>query len=146
MARPATTGRALVRTPVMLPCSTRSVRDARAWVRTDLASSALPREVVEDALLVVSELVSNSLRHARRLPGDRIGLAWWWHDRSVTVEVTDGGGSSFPVARLPATSAIGGRGLAMVAAVSADWGVDRSPAETTVWAVLGDPDGGGGRR
>ena len=27
----------------------------------------------DDALLVVSELVSNSLRHARGLPGDRIG-------------------------------------------------------------------------
>ena len=130
----------------MLPCSTRSVREARTLVRTDLATSALPQDVVDDALLVVSELVSNSLRHARGLPGDRIGLAWWRQDRSVTVEVTDGGGSSFPAARPPVTSAIGGRGLAMVAAVSADWGVDRSSAETTVWAVVGDPDGGAVRR
>ena len=130
----------------MLPCSTRSVREARTLVRTDLAGTALPQDVVDDALLVVSELVSNSLRHARGLPGDRIGLAWWCQDQSVTVKVTDGGGSSFPTARLPTTSAIGGRGLAMVAAVSADWGVDRSPAETSVWAVVGDTDGGVGRR
>jgi anti-sigma regulatory factor (Ser/Thr protein kinase) len=130
----------------MLPCSTRSVRDARTRLRTDLASSDLPREVVEDALLVVSELVSNSLRHARGLPGDRIGLAWWCRDGSVTVRVTDGGGSAFPVARPPPTSALGGRGLAMVEAVSADWGVERSRAETTVWAVVGDPPGGVGRR
>lgn len=146
MARPLMSGRAIVRTPVMLPCSPRSVREARTLIRTDLASSALPEEVVEDALLVVSELVSNSLRHADALPGGRIGLAWWSRPRSVTVRVTDGGGPSHPQARPPATSAIGGRGLAMVAAVSADWGVERSPAETTVWAVVGDPDGGNGRR
>lgn len=129
----------------MLPCSTRSVREARTLVRTDLAASALPEAVVDDALLVVSELISNSLRHARGLPGDRIGLAWWCQERRVTIEVTDGGGPSFPTAGPPATSAIGGRGLAMVAAVSADWGVDRSPAETTVWAVVGSPDAGAGR-
>ena len=42
---------------MLLPCSTRSVREARTLVRTDLAASALPPDVVADALLVVSELV-----------------------------------------------------------------------------------------
>ncbi len=38
------------------------------------------------------------------------------------------------------------RGRARLKFLVADWGVERSPAETTVWAVVGNPDGGNGRR
>lgn len=141
MARPATSGRALATRSLLLPRTPRCVRDARAHVREDLAATALPDGAIEDVLLVVSELVSNSLRHARPLPGDdAVALRWDCDEASVVVRVTDGGGPTFPRARPPATSALGGRGLAMVAAVSADWGVERAAGQVTVWAVVAADD------
>ena len=120
-----------------------SVTLARHLVRDDLAVRGVPTPLIEDALVVVSELMGNAIRHARPLAvGDsrgRVRLQWSLQDSDrVRIEVTDGGGADEPHVEPPTLGDTGGRGLAIVAAIAADWGVVRSDHEVTVYAVVGD--------
>ncbi|MFF3765897.1 ATP-binding protein [Streptomyces sp. NPDC001922] len=107
--------------------------------------SGVPDGVVDDAVLVLSELLSNACRHGRPLCGDGTGtgsdevrMAWRLDEFGrVTVEVTDGGGPTRPLPATPSVTARGGRGLNIIRAVAQDWGVrDEMPGEVTVWATL----------
>ena len=99
-----------------------------------LARSCLGGEwsdLAGDAELVVSELVTNATLHGeppivvRVLVGDR-----------VRVEVHDSGRSA-PILLRRNTDAMTGRGLAMVAALAVNWGVDAAPSGgKVVWAEL----------
>ncbi|MEU2248233.1 ATP-binding protein [Streptomyces sp. NPDC019224] len=105
--------------------------------------------VVDDAVLVLSELLSNACRHGRPLGrhnerGDGAVRAAWRVDRTggLTVEVTDGGGPTRPVPATPSVTARGGRGLNIISALAQEWGVrDGASGEVTVWVLL---DGGHG--
>jgi hypothetical protein len=115
--------------------------------RRVVATLALP-EGLRDALgIVVSELVTNSVLHAGVVAGDPIEVHLSGDDRRVCVSVRDGGpGFSKPLAtngRPPA----GGRGLAIVGALSDEgWAVASGPEGCTVWcAVEGSPGSMGDR-
>jgi len=92
--------------------------------------------VVGDAALVVSELLSNAIRHAAPLPGSTVRVAWTLHDDALRVAVSDAGGGPLPHVTQASPAAPGGRGLGIVETLSARWGVLRDEGETTVWAVL----------
>jgi anti-sigma regulatory factor (Ser/Thr protein kinase) len=111
---------------------------ARAAVRTALSTTDVTPQRREDAALVVSELVGNSVRHARPRADGTILLAWRLTDGLLEVEVTDGGGGE-PVLRAAAAEAPSGRGLAIIDALARQWGYRRDGDETTVWAVLRVP-------
>ncbi|MGK5629529.1 ATP-binding protein [Streptomyces sp. URMC 123] len=108
--------------------------------------SGVPETVVDDAVLVLSELLSNACRHGRPLrsaedegeDGD-VRAAWRMDERGrLMVEVTDGGGPTRPLPATPSVTARGGRGLNIITALADDWGVrDTSGGEVTVWAVIG---------
>ncbi|WP_374204030.1 hypothetical protein [Streptomyces sp. HPF1205] len=57
-------------TTMALPHGPTGVAEARRRLRTDLYARDVPEPVVDDAVLILSELLSNSCRHARPL-GDR---------------------------------------------------------------------------
>ncbi|WUH23792.1 hypothetical protein OG370_20825 [Streptomyces sp. NBC_00448] len=59
-------------TTMALPHGPTGVADARRRLRADLCARGVPDPVVDDAVLILSELISNSCRHAR--PLDDIGL------------------------------------------------------------------------
>jgi anti-sigma regulatory factor (Ser/Thr protein kinase) len=118
---------------------------ARRRLRAELAECGAPGTVVDDAVLILSELLSNSCRHARPLGGHGPGgngdggIRCGWHvgtDGLLTLEVTDGGGPTRPVPSSPSLTARGGRGLGIVGRLALDWGVRDAPGEVTVWAVL----------
>lgn len=118
-----------------------SVTAARHVVRDDLVGRRLPSDVVEDALVVVTELVGNAVRHARPLRGgeNRAGvvlLRWDITGDRVRIEVTDGGGNEQPHVEPPSLADTGGRGLAIVSAVARDWGVTTAGDEVTVYAIV----------
>jgi anti-sigma regulatory factor (Ser/Thr protein kinase) len=123
-----------------------SVRAARRRLREDLGEHLVPEPVIDDAVLILSELLSNACRHARPLEREQLVseereevlVGWELHsDGLLTVEVTDGGGPTRPRRGHPSLTAKGGRGLGIVGQLASDWGVrDDAPGEVTVWAVL----------
>lgn len=122
----------------MLPYTASSVGIARRRLIGDLGAAGVDEATSCDVGLVLSELISNALRHATPLPGSLIKVSWAVGDDRVDVAVSDGGGPTEPVISNPAASALGGRGLGIVDRLSLDWGVDESAdgTETTVWATL----------
>jgi anti-sigma regulatory factor (Ser/Thr protein kinase) len=123
---------------MLLPYTASSVGVARRRLMGDLAEAGVYEATACDAGLVLSELVSNSLRHASPLPGSVVRVSWRLGNGYVEVAVSDGGGPTEPVVNRPAANAIGGRGLGIVDRLSLRWGVFTRPGteETTVWAAL----------
>ncbi|GHD66562.1 ATP-binding protein [Streptomyces goshikiensis] len=119
------------------------VGEARHRMREQLRMSGVSESVVDDAVLILSELLSNACRHGRPLGSGEIGngeiRAAWRVDRAgrLTVEVTDGGGPTRPVPATPSVTARGGRGLNIISALAQDWGVrDGASGEVTVWVIV----------
>ena len=106
-----------------------SVPLARRHVR-----AVMPHSVVrEDVELVVTELVTNAVLHA---PAGEVRLRLEELPEAVRVEVEDAG-HGMPVAVRESTTAMTGRGLALVAALSRAWGVDSGrPGHKVVWAEV----------
>nr|WP_078510371.1 ATP-binding protein [Streptomyces himastatinicus] len=126
------------------------VRAARQWMRGDLGRTGVSDSVIDDAVLILSELLSNAWRHGspwRSGPGGGTVLAAWSVDEDdrVTVEVTDGGGPTRPLPAKPSVTARGGRGLNIIRSLADDWGVRDGRGEVTVWALLPADTGFSGR-
>jgi anti-sigma regulatory factor (Ser/Thr protein kinase) len=125
-----------VRFEVDLPRDLDSAAAARHAV--DQLSGRLPEDQLGDVRLLVSELVTNSLRHAELGPEDRIALVLRVDDATVRVEVADPG-KGFVYAG-PATDPddVDGWGLYLVETLSDRWGVDKDDGgdATRVWFEL----------
>ena len=126
---------------VLLPYAPSSVATARWQLATDLREAGTVAAAIGDAALVLSELLSNAIRHARPLPGRTIRVAWALSDGSLRVSVSDGGSPTRPRAGHPSPSSLGGRGLAIVEHLASTWGIRAGDGEITVWAVLPAPCG-----
>jgi anti-sigma regulatory factor (Ser/Thr protein kinase) len=124
---------------VLLPYTPSSVAVARRCLTADLVSAGIFESAVGDAALVISELLSNAIRHAAPLPGSQIRVAWTLGGDALRVAVSDAGGGPLPRAARPSPAAASGRGLGIVETLSSRWGVLRDGGETTVWAVLAAP-------
>ncbi|WUH99472.1 ATP-binding protein [Spirillospora sp. NBC_00431] len=124
---------------VLLPHAPSSVAVARKRLSSELVDSGVYETVVDDASVIVSELLSNALRHARPLPSGQVRVCWLRRGDILELEVSDGGAQTEP-RRGPGTlSSLGGRGLGIVEALSEGWGVRHEDGATTVWAVLRAP-------
>jgi serine/threonine-protein kinase RsbW len=91
-------------------------------------------------LLLVSELVSNSVRHAGLREDERIRLRARRGDECAHVEVCDAGRSGrIPAKRDDGVGGLepGGLGLVLVDEMADRWGVACSDDETCVWFELG---------
>ncbi|MFE7170142.1 ATP-binding protein [Streptomyces sp. NPDC057616] len=132
-----------------VPHGPAGVGQARHRMREQLRTGGVSDAVIDDAVLILSELLSNACKHGRplgdALSGDGDVRAAWQVDRGgrLTVEVTDGGGPTRPAPATPSITAHGGRGLNIITALADDWGVrDDARGEVTVWVVVheGIPD------
>jgi anti-sigma regulatory factor (Ser/Thr protein kinase) len=123
-------------TALMLPFEVDSARKARRKLGHDLRKAGVPPERVHDALLVLSELVGNALRHARPLASGTLQVSWIRGTATLELTVTDGGGPTHPRTLDLPSSAVGGRGLAIVDDLARTWGVHRDARSTSVYAVL----------
>lgn len=124
---------------VLVPHTPASVALARQRLAADLVAAGIFDGAVGDAVLVVSELLSNAIRHARPLPGANIQVAWAVDDDAVEVAVSDGGAHTRPAAARATVSSLGGRGLDIVEVLATTWGVRTDDAGLTVWAVVPAP-------
>ncbi|GAT69039.1 ATP-binding protein [Planomonospora sp. ID91781] len=125
---------------VLLPYAPSSVAVARQYLSSDLQEWGVYETVIDDAVLVVSELLSNALRHAHPLPSGQIKVAWQCTDGYVEVAVSDGGSATEPRAGRAALSSLGGRGLGIVEYLAENWGVRHEGDVTTVWAAVATAD------
>jgi anti-sigma regulatory factor (Ser/Thr protein kinase) len=138
---------ASVRASLTVPGRPEQVAAARTFV-ADTLGPGNPH--VEIAALLVSELVTNSLRHSdSALDGGTVtitvtgGMAG---PDSARVEVTDCGGTTLPVVRTAGGDDEGGRGMQLVKALSSAWGCRRHGNVTTTWFELAaEPDPAGPR-
>ena len=127
---------------LLLPFTASSVGVARRRLIGDLTEAGVYEATACDAGLVISELISNALRHASPLPGCVVKVSWKLLQDSVEVEVSDGGGPTTPAVNEPTNWAIGGRGLGIVSRLALRWGVrgpeegDDGEPEMTVWAQV----------
>jgi integral membrane sensor domain MASE1/anti-sigma regulatory factor (Ser/Thr protein kinase) len=99
-------------------------------------ADGLATQVYMDLRLLVSELVTNCVRHARLSPGDPIRLRVERSDPMLRVEVTDPGPGFDPEDNEPTRGAAGGWGLFLTERLADRWGVDRDAGLTTVWLEL----------
>jgi anti-sigma regulatory factor (Ser/Thr protein kinase) len=113
------------------PASAAAARDRLSQELRDM-----PRSFVDDARLVVTELVSNALRHARPLADGTVRVSWRYEAGCLEVAVTDGGSPTLPQVARATEDSLGGRGLAIVSAIADDWGIRREGSTTSVWAML----------
>jgi serine/threonine-protein kinase RsbW len=124
---------------VRIPWDASSVRRIRRAVVTDLRAREVLPQVVDEAEIVVSELVANAVRHARPLGDGTVRIHWKIKGPVVEVEVTDGGGPTVPRPAPPSTWAQAGRGLRIVRSLAHEWGVQEDRSGCTVWVALGGP-------
>ncbi|MCA1711382.1 MAG: ATP-binding protein [Actinobacteria bacterium] len=150
-----------------VPPEPRSVPSAREFCRDTLAGWQLAH-MVDDAQVILSELVTNGVLHA----GPPIGVTISSETGNVELAVSDGS-SAVPVVRPrradlsgdldelisgpsvtgvsddrdprldvgPAGTVVGGRGLQLVVSLAAEWGVAATRTGKSVWARLVVPAG-----
>ena len=119
-----------------VPHERTGVRLARHAFADQIAALGVEGEARDDAMLVLSELVSNAVKHAAPLPSGEITVRWRVDEEVLHIEITDGGASTRPRAGVAALSALGGRGLDIVRSVSRHWGVTEGEGSVTVWAEV----------
>ena len=93
--------------------------------------SHLDASVAFDIRLLVSELVTNSVKHARVTEDDSILLGVKIQEKVVRIEVRDSGPGFEPPASAPPDDADEGWGLFLVEQLADEWGVDRD--RQAVW-------------
>ena len=118
------------------PFEPRSVPAARRFVRAQL--TGYPAETVEAAELMLSELATNSIRHAHS--GFEVSVR---AGKEIRVDVTDSG-TGQPRLLTPRATDASGRGLRIVEGLSKRWGISEHSGSKTVWFTLaaGSPASG----
>ena len=110
-----------------------AVGEARRWVGT-VAGDLVADDVGENLRLVISEIVTNALRHGAS--GRSIDLAVTPKAEFLCVQVTDDGPGLVPRPRALEPEEDGGYGLFFVEQLTRRWGVTRENRRTRVWFEL----------
>jgi len=104
----------------------------RHSIADDLVGNGVTRDSIDDVVLVASELVGNAVVHTG-VREEHLAVSWEIEPVTVVVRVTD----ASPIMPRPSSAdpnRPGGRGLAIVAAIASDWGVQCSRQGKQVWA------------
>lgn len=110
--------------------------DAAATARytvTDGLGSEVSQRTIEDVLLVISELVTNAVRHAGAdTAGETIEVTVRSSGEAIRIEVVDFAPATEP--RLRRDNDPGGMGLVVVSGLCPQWGTEQEEGRKTVWA------------
>lgn len=118
-----------------IPAEPNAAAEARDTVRAALVR--VRPEVCEDVRLLVSELVTNSLRHGGLRPQDEVRIHVRATPEAVRVEVADHG-RGFDPAGVSGPGDAGGYGLFLVKRIASRWGVEPTDG-VNVWFELDEP-------
>jgi anti-sigma regulatory factor (Ser/Thr protein kinase) len=118
---------------LLLPGMDRAAGHARRWLQDVLRD----HPALDDASLCMSELVANALRYTGSGKDGRVRVEVSHSDELVRVDVIDDGGSTTgPHLAETGEMDVCGRGLRIVAFLSAGWGVTRRAEGHAVWFEL----------
>ena len=112
------------------PHSAKVARDAVAGLDGHLGA------VFGDVVLVISELVTNSVRHAGLDASEPVQLSDRVEGEKVRVAVRDPGPGFTPPPAPSDPAHIGGWGLVLVEQLAERWGVDHDGQANVVWCEL----------
>ncbi|MFF9771194.1 ATP-binding protein [Streptomyces sp. NPDC053086] len=116
------------------PAVTASIAAARHWVRDCVEGFGGPlrqQRVIQTAELLVSELITNAIRHGAGPPLIRLT----WNGRLLRIAVSDQG-DRWPRMRAGKNTEPGGFGMQLLERLAQRWGVTPRHPGKTVWAEL----------
>ena len=128
---------------MLVPHSPPSASVVRHRLVDELRGRGLPGRVVDDAALILSELVGNAIKHGAALPSGGLRVSWTVGPDIIRIEVADGGRgplqheASVPLPAGGSADAEGGRGLAIVSMLTESWGSAFDSTSAVVWADVG---------
>jgi DNA-binding NarL/FixJ family response regulator len=115
-----------------LPLALTSAAEARRFVTRTAAGWTLDQDLLDDALLVVSELAANGVTHGRSALRVKVSLK----PAALRIEVSDRGRGT-PEPQPPSQTEEHGRGLHMIGKLASAWGMESmGGAGKLVWAEL----------
>jgi anti-sigma regulatory factor (Ser/Thr protein kinase) len=119
---------------VALPAVPESIPRSREVL--DGLRGELDESVLEDLRLIVSELVTNSIRHAGLRTSDPIDLEVSVDESTIRLELRDSGRGFAPPATPSNPFRESGWGLFLVSQLTDRWGVSDEGGVTTVWIEI----------
>ncbi len=118
-----------------IPANVHAAASARAVVDALMPAWDLA-DLLDDAKLVASELITNAYRHAPGTDSFELELAHRSH--GVRISLADGSSIQPIIAEL-SDYAANGRGMTIVAAVASAWGAEDTESGKRVWVDLNQP-------
>lgn len=112
-----------------------SIRAGRKFVRRTLGASGTAPSVVDDATLIVSELLTNVALHCARVAEPEATLRLVGREAHLRIEVHDASPLAV-IQRAPGDDSEHGRGLLVVDALSECWGYESTADGKYVWCEL----------
>ncbi len=116
-----------------VPAHRRHVPAARRRLRAALADWGVTDQLADAVLLLASELVTNAVLHCR-VTYAQVRVTLTLDGTELTLEVSDPDRDRLPRLHDSGPDDEGGRGLALVSALSDDWGCRQDPYTKCVWA------------
>jgi anti-sigma regulatory factor (Ser/Thr protein kinase) len=126
-----------LKVPFQAPSASLVRHELKDW----LQERGFQGETLDDARVVVSELVGNSVRHAHPLPINHLTVSWFVDDDDLVISVSDGGAGTHPQPVDVGDGATSGRGLSIVEALVERWWVEDQRGRTTVHVRIPLGDG-----
>lgn len=123
-----------LRVELQLEHDVQAPAQARAEIAECCRELELGGSLCQSLILLVSEVVSNAVRHSSGDPHAPVGLVASFGERTIRVTVTDAGEGFTPRSRDPARTH-DGYGLYLLEKVADRWGV-QSRGDTKVWFEL----------
>jgi anti-sigma regulatory factor (Ser/Thr protein kinase) len=120
------------RLELQLPHTTDSVRRARRTIAAFLEPAEVPISIIDDVLLLVSELVTNAVVHAGSPAVVRLDA----DVERIKVAVADSDADRTPKVVQPEPFSSSGRGVLLVDRLAARWGVEPQRQGKVVWFEL----------
>jgi anti-sigma regulatory factor (Ser/Thr protein kinase) len=117
-----------------VPVDEGDVAAARAFIRENLASWSVPASIVDDVVLLGSELVTNAIVHGHPPIEMRLRRS----EIEITLEVFDAA-NFYPRRVRPTPYEEHGRGLGIVDVLARDWGTRMTVGGKAVWCVVAIP-------
>ncbi len=118
-----------------VPPEASSAGRARRFVRSVLEEAGVHEDLVDSAILLTSELITNGILHAR----SDIALTVKVLPECIRIEVVDED-PRLPSPALSSPDALSGRGLQIVQGAAQAWGIENHDSGKLIWFEL--PPGG----